>query len=157
MQKIFLNFSIHIHSKSTLFKNIFGDTIFDGILILAVWHNRTRTVFSRHAETTLHHCTTYVLFIYNMHPVAKGVDEMESSHFSMDPKQIKDLFLPMLLQTTDTACTRQTISNIRCHDTDCSASKTEAWAFVLIAVTCVQIRCRPTAHKQTYRSMQYLG
>lgn len=58
-----------------------------------------------------------------MHPVAKGVDEMESSHFSMDPKQIKDLFLPMLLQTTDTACTRQTISNIRCHDTDCSASK----------------------------------
>jgi hypothetical protein len=41
--------------------------------------------------------------MYKIHPMAKGVDEMECSHFSMDPKQIKDLLLPMLLQTTDTA------------------------------------------------------
>jgi len=70
MQKIFLNLSTHVHPKSTIFKNIFGDMIFDGILILAVWHNRTRRVFSRNAETTIHHCTTYVLLMYNMHPVA---------------------------------------------------------------------------------------
>jgi hypothetical protein len=36
MQKIFLNLSTHVHPKNTLFKNIFGDMIFDGILILAV-------------------------------------------------------------------------------------------------------------------------
>jgi hypothetical protein len=101
--------------------------MFKGILILAVRHNRTRTVFSRNAETTLHHCKTYVVFMHNMHPVAKSIDEMQCSHFSMDPKQIKSLFLPMRLQTTDTACTRQTDrqtdSKVRCHDTDCTTSK----------------------------------
>jgi hypothetical protein len=120
-------------SQNYSFKNMFGDTIFDGILILAVWHNRTRTVFSQNAETALHHCTAYVLFMYNMHPMAKCVDEIQCSHFSIDPKQVKDLFLPMLLQTTDIACIIQTVSNIRCHDTDCSTSKD-------IALTCVQVR-----------------
>jgi len=36
MQKILLNLSTNVHPKSTLFKNIFEDMIFDGILILAV-------------------------------------------------------------------------------------------------------------------------
>jgi len=62
--------------------------IFDGILILAVWHNRMRTVFSRNADTTIHHCTIHVLFMYNMHPLAKSVDELQCSHFSMGLKQI---------------------------------------------------------------------
>jgi hypothetical protein len=47
--------------------------MFEAILILAVRRNRTRTVFSRNAKTSLHHCKTYLVFMHNMYPVAKSV------------------------------------------------------------------------------------
>jgi hypothetical protein len=78
--------------------------------------------------------------MYNMHPVAKSVDELECSHFSMDPKQIKYFFLPVLLQTTDTALPdRQSVTSDVMTQT-VPLPKTKAKPFVLIAVTCLQIR-----------------
>lgn len=43
----------------------------------------------------------------------------------------------MLLQTTDTACTRQTVSNITRHDTACSTSKDKSAA---IRANCIDVR-----------------
>jgi len=119
---------------------MFGDTIFDGILILAVWHNRTLTVFLRNTETALHHCTTYLLFMYNMHPVAKCVDEIQCSHFSMDPKQIKYLFLPCFFKPqTLLVPDRQSVTS-HVMTQPVPLPKTKAQPFVLIALTCVQVR-----------------
>jgi hypothetical protein len=80
--------------------------------------------------------------MYNMHPVAKSVDEIQCSHFSMDQKQIKDLFLPLLLRTTDTTCIRQTVDKIRYHDTDCSTSKDKS---VTIRANCSGV-CAGTSY-----------
>jgi hypothetical protein len=63
--------------------------------------------------------------MHNMYPVSKSVDKVRCSHFSMDPQQIKGLFLAMRLQTTDTACTRQTV-NLDVMTQTVPLSKTQA-------------------------------